>query len=174
MFGLTNLGVVHTLISLAALGFGFHALIRHKEIALRTRSGRLYIWATALTCLTGLPIMQHGGFGKPHVLAIITLLALGAAALAEKRKLFGRWSPYLETVGYSATFFFSLIPGVVETTTRLPLGAPLIKDREGPELQAAMGVLFFLFLVGATVQVLRLRALKQESGCLYPRFQSNN
>jgi hypothetical protein len=34
----------------------------------------------------------------------------------------------------------------------------LITNRDGPELQAAIGVLLLLFLIGATLQVLRLRA----------------
>ncbi|MBL9139911.1 MAG: hypothetical protein JNK85_28830 [Verrucomicrobiales bacterium] len=156
MFGLTSLGVVHTLISLVALGAGLIALIRDREILARSTLGRVYIWTTILVCLTGFPIMQHGGFGKPHALGVLTLIVLVIAALAGRSK-FGGASRYVEVVSYSATFFFHWIPTVVETTTRLPLGAPLIKDRDGPELQAATGVLFLLFLIGATAQVLRLR-----------------
>jgi uncharacterized membrane protein len=157
MLGLTTLGIIHTAISLVALGAGIVALIRDKEITPRNFVGKLYIWTTVLVCLTGFPIMQHGGFGKPHALGVITLLVLVVAALAGKGK-FGRASRYLETVSYSATFFFHWIPTVVETTTRLPVGSPLITNRDGPELQAATGVLFLLFLIGATLQVLRLRA----------------
>lgn len=158
MLGLTSLGIVHTAISLVALGAGIIALVRDKEITSRNGIGKLYIWTTVLTCLTGFPIMQHGGIGKPHVLGIITLVVLVVAALAGKGKLFGRASSYVEVVSYSATFFFHWIPTVVETTTRLPVGAPLITNRDGPELQAATGVLFLLFLIGATLQVLRIRA----------------
>jgi hypothetical protein len=109
-----------------------------------------------LTCLTGFPIMQHGGFGKPHALGIITLVVLIIAALAGKGR-FGRVSRYVEVVSYSASFFFHWIPTVVETATRLPVGSPLITNRDGPELQAATGVLFLLFLIGATLQVRRMR-----------------
>jgi uncharacterized membrane protein len=156
MLGLTSLGIVHTAISLVALGAGIIALIRDKEITSRNGIGKLYIWTTVLTCLTGFPIMQHGGFGKPHVLGIITLVVLVVATLAGRGK-FGGLSRYLEVVSYSATFLFHMIPGFVETTTRLPVGAPLIKDREGSELQMVTGVLFLLFLIGATLQVLRIR-----------------
>jgi hypothetical protein len=157
MLGLTNLGIVHTAISLVAVGAGIAAFIRDKEINPRNGLAKVYVWTTVLTCLTGFPIMQHGGFGKPHALGIITLVVLIVAALAGKGKL-GSASPYVEVVSYSATFFFHMIPTLVETTTRLPAGAPLIKDRDGPELQAATGVLFFLFLVGAGWQIWRLRA----------------
>jgi len=155
---MTNLGIIHTGISLIALGAGIVALVRDKEITSRNAVGKLYIWTTVLTCLTGFPIMQHGGFGKPHALGVITLLTLVVASVAGKGKFFGRAARYVETVSYTATFLFHLIPGLVETTTRLPVGAPLIKDREGPELQAATGVLILLFLIGATLQVIKLRA----------------
>jgi uncharacterized membrane protein len=157
MLGLTSLGMVHTAISLVALGAGIVALVRDKEITSRNGLGTLYIWTTVLTCLTGFPIMQHGGFGKPHALGIITLLVLIVAALAGKGKLFGRASRYVEAISYSATFFFHWIPTLVETTTRLPVGKPLIADRDGPELQAATGGLFLLFLIGAALQVRRMR-----------------
>jgi uncharacterized membrane protein len=156
MLGLTNLGIIHTAISLVALGAGVVALFRDKEITSGSALGKLYIWTTVLTCLTGFPIMQHGGFGKPHALGIITLLVLVVAALAGRGKL-GRASRYVEVVSYSATFFFHWIPTIVETTTRLPVGAPLITNRDGPELQAATGVLFLLFLIGAALQIRRLR-----------------
>jgi len=37
--------------------------------------------ATAITSPTGFGIFQHGGFGKPHVLGIVTLLVLAIAAV---------------------------------------------------------------------------------------------
>ena len=83
---------------------------------------------------------------------------LGVAAVAGTSSLFGRASRYVETVSYSATFLFHLIPAITETSTRLPVGAPLVSNRDGPELQAAAGVLFLAFLIGATLQVRWLRA----------------
>ncbi len=154
--GLTTLGVVHTAISLVAVVAGFIAFARYKEITLRTLAGRWYVWTTVLTCLTGFGIFQHGGFGKPHALGIITLVALAVAAAAGKRKL-GGWSRYIEAVAYSATFLFHWIPAITETSTRLPLGAPWLASPEAPELKAATGVLLVLYLVGVTLQILRLR-----------------
>ena len=157
MTGLTTLGILHTAISLVALGSGIVALIRYREIPAGLFIGKLYIWTTVLTCLTGFPIMQHGGFGAPHVLGIVTLAMLIVAAVAGRTKAFGAGSRYVETIAYSATFFFHWIPTLVETTTRLPVDAPLVADRDGPELQAATGVLSLLFLAGASLQVMRLK-----------------
>jgi hypothetical protein len=157
MSGLTNLGILHTAISLVAVGAGAVALLRDREISPRNRVGQLYIWTTVLTCLTGFPILQHGGFGKPHALGIITLFVLVVAALAGKRK-FGRVSHYVEAVSYSATFFFHMIPAFTETSTRLPVGRPLVSNPEAPALQAAIAIVFVIFLVGVTLQLRRLRA----------------
>ncbi len=158
MFGLTRLGIVHTAISLVAVVAGFVALIRDKEISPANRVGQIYVVATVLTCLTGFGIFQHGGFNKAHVLGIITLVVLALAWVAGHSALFGRASRYIATIGYSATFLFHMIPGITETTTRLPLGHPLLPNGDAPALQAATGVLFVLFVIGATLQVRLLRA----------------
>jgi uncharacterized membrane protein YhaH (DUF805 family) len=51
-----------------------------------------------------------------------------------------------------------MIPAVTETATRLPVKAPLVANAEAPALQAVIGVLFVVFLIGAALQVRRLRA----------------
>jgi hypothetical protein len=160
MLGLTSLGTVHTVISLIALAAGFVALARHQQISTRARSGVVFVGGTVLSCLSGLGIFQHGGFGNPHVLAIVTLVVLGVAYAAEYRALFGALSRYVATVSYSLTFFFHFIPGTVETLTRLPAGAPYLANPDDPKAQPIIGLFFLLFLVGATLQVLRLRAAR--------------
>jgi len=157
MLGLTSLGTIHTAISLVAVVAGLIALFRDKEINPKNRLGMLYLLTTLLTCLTGFGIFQHGGFGKPHALGVITLLVMALAAGAGWKGWFGRAAPYVATLGYSATFLFHWIPAVTETSTRLPLGAPLLASAEAPELKAVTGLLFLLYLIGATLQVLRLR-----------------
>lgn len=157
MMGLTTLGIVHTLISLIALFAGIVAFVRYREISARTQMGRVYIVATVLTCLTGFGIFQHGGFGKAHVLGIVTLLVLGVALLASKGRFGQGFSPYLETVAYSMTFFFHLIPGFTESLTRLPLSEPFASGPDDPRLQPIIGVCFLLFLIGTILQVRALR-----------------
>jgi len=163
MAALSTLGIIHTAISLVAVGSGIVSLVRTGDISLRNGVGRTYVITTILTCLTGFGIFHHGGFGKPHELGIITLVVLGVAWLAGRRK-FGRVSPYVETVLYSMTFFFHLVPGVTETTTRLPVSAPLASGPDDPLVQKLVGICFLLFLVGATLQVIRLRGRISKRG----------
>jgi uncharacterized membrane protein len=163
MFGLTSLGIVHTVISLVAVVAGVIALLRYKEIPPGTTVGQVYIWTTVLTCLTGFGIFQHGGFGKPHALGILTLVVLAIAAVAGRTALLGRASKYVETICYSTTFFFHMIPGFTESLTRLPAGAPVFSSADDPGLQPVIGVVFVLFLVGVVLQVLRMRGAGRET-----------
>lgn len=158
MFGLTQLGVVHTLISIIAVGAGIVALVRYGSISLRTGAGRIYVVTTALTCLTGFPIFQHGGFGPPHAVGVLELVLLAFAAGLEKRAFLGAASRAVETVTYTATFFLHMIPAINETTTRLPPSAPLAAGPQDPLVLGLVTVAFVAFVIGAAVQVVRLRA----------------
>ncbi len=162
MSGLTPLGVLHTAISVAAVLSGFFLLARDGQISPVTRLGRIYIVLTAVAALTGFGIFQHGGFGKPHILGIITLLTLFVAYIARRSFNFSGASKYVETVCYSATILFHLIPAITETSTRLPLHTPLLANAEAPALKAASATLIALFLVGTTVQVIYLKRRERE------------
>jgi uncharacterized membrane protein len=156
MFGLTPLGTLHTAISLVAVVAGFVALARHKEISTRSTSGLVFFWGTVITCVTGFGIFQHGGFGKPHVLGIVTLVVLAVALLAERNGAFARLSRYVATLGYSLAFFLHFIPATFETLTRLPAGAPYLANPDDPKAQPIIGFFLLLFLIGAALQVLRM------------------
>jgi uncharacterized membrane protein len=159
MVGLTPLGIVHTAISLVAVGSGAIALIRDHAISWNNFMGKIYVIATLLTCVSGFGIYQHGGFGRPHVLGIITLLVLALALIAGTGKEpFGKLSPYIRTIGFTLTFFFHLVPGITETATRLPADAPLAPTADARGVQLAIGVCFILFLIAATLQGRKLRA----------------
>lgn len=154
---LSTLGIIHTAISLVAVGAGIAAFARDKRIHPRNGTGALYVVMTVLTCLTGFFIFAHGGFGKPHALGVLTLGVIGFAVAVRSRGLFGRNGPVVEAVLYSLTFFFHMIPAVTETFTRVPSAAPLFADAEDPALKAVIGVIFVVFVLGAVLQVRYLR-----------------
>ncbi|MCE3260973.1 MAG: hypothetical protein K0R43_52 [Pseudoduganella sp.] len=150
---MSPLGIFHTALGLLALGSGFTAYALHRRISPRSKAGLLYIVTTAVVSLTGFGLFAHGGFGKPHALAVLTLLTLALAWGAGARAWFGAASRKVETVAYSFTFFLHFIPGITETFTRLPRGNPLFDSPESPALLAVGGVLFLLFLAGARYQL---------------------
>lgn len=158
MGGLSPLGLFHTAVSLVALVCGVVALARDKEISPGNRLGQTYLAATLITALTALGIFRHGGFGPPHVLALLTLGALAVGAVASFSRIFGRASRYVQAVCYSSTFLFHLVPGFTETLTRLPAGAPIAASQDAPILQAIDAALLALFLAGLAAQMVWLRA----------------
>lgn len=167
MFGLTSLGSLHTLIGLVALVAGAVCFFREGAISTRSRAGQVFVWTTLITCVSSFGIFQRGGFNIAHALGIATLLVLAVAVWAE-RGAFGLLSPYAATVSYSLAYFFHWIPGTTETFTRLPLGAPLFSSPEDPNLERTVGLMFLLFLVGAAVQVWRLRHQQRGSAARQP------
>jgi uncharacterized membrane protein len=152
MSALTSLGIVHTAISLVAVGAGVIALVRDREISPATRVGQVYLWATVLTCLTGFGIFQHGGFGKPHALGVLTLLLVAAAWAAPRVAFLGRHAGRIATAIWSTTFFLHWIPGVTETTTRLPPDAPIFANADDPTLAQVIGLVAVVALVLIVLQ----------------------
>jgi uncharacterized membrane protein len=162
-YGLTSVGVVHTAISLLALGAGIVSLVRHREISLSTGVGRLYVVTTILVCLTGFPIMQHGGPGPAHALGVLTLLVLGFAWAVPRYSLLGARGPALVRLAYTTTFLFHMVPTLAESTTRLPYGHPLFASQDDPGLKPFTGALFLTFAVLATAQYFYFRSQSRRS-----------
>jgi uncharacterized membrane protein len=158
MLGLTGLGVIHTAISVIAVVSGFWLLSRDREITSRTTLGKTYLLTTLATAVTGLGIFQHGGFGPPHALSILTLLALGAGFLASKTGVLQKHSRYLQAVCYTTTMLFHMIPGFTETLTRLPAGDPVFANADAPGLRPIYAALLTVYVLGLAWQLRWLRA----------------
>lgn len=156
MGGLSPLGLFHTGIALVALVAGALALIRDKEIRLDNRLGQIYLGTTLIAAVTALGLFRRGGFGPPHVLALLTLLALALGTLAGATTLFGARSRAIRIVSYTFTLLLGhLIPGFAETLTRIPRGAPFASSPDDPVLQPILGGLVALFAVVVFLQLRR-------------------
>jgi len=152
MFGLTELGVAHTAISLLAIATGVCAFARDKVIVPRNGLGKLYLAATSLTAATGLMIFRHGDFRIGHWFALLTLLAVAIGTVAATTPLFGRAGRYVETFFYSATMLIHLITGSAETLTRLPPSAPLITAANAHLFKDIIAGLVLAFLAALAAQ----------------------
>ena len=152
MFGLTDLGVVHTALSLVAIVTGACAFARDKLIVPRNKLGKLYLATTLLTAATGLMIFRHGGFRIGHWFAVLTLLAVALGTAAAITPLFGRAARYVETFFYSSTMLIHLITGSAETLTRLPPTAPLITAANAYLFTDIIGGLVLAFLAALAAQ----------------------
>jgi hypothetical protein len=151
------LGWFHTIVGGIAIASAIYTLVRHGKISPYTRSGQVYLLATAITAGTALAIYQHGGFTPAHSLAILTFGALGLGTVAAMTQVFGSWSPYIHAVSYSATMLFHSIPALTDGLLRLPVGDPILSSIEDPVLKQCYLGLFALFLVGVTAQFHAIR-----------------
>ena len=153
MLELSSLGAVHTAIALVAVIAGFAMTLRFGRIGTDLALAKTYIGCTALACVTSLGIFMHGGFNVAHSLALMTLVVLGVAIAAGRHRDTSRAATYVETLGFSTTLFFHMIPALNETFTRIPVGAPLFTGPDDPALQRLFGFVFVAYLLGIGLQV---------------------
>ena len=151
------LGWFHTGVAIAALLCGLYALAKYKVISQQQLTGKLYLICTLIAAATALMIYRHDGFGVAHGLAVLTLLALGVGAVAEKTKIFGKFSRYLQAISYSGTFLFHMIPAITDGLMRLPVGDPVVTSIEDPLLQGFYLAFLLTYIVGITLQIRWLR-----------------
>lgn len=161
MSELTTFGIFHTGLSLIGLGAGIAALVKHREIAPNTTLGKNSLAFTLASAVTGLAIFHHGGFGPPHVLSLMTIAVITLGMIANRTSLFGNASFTVQTVSFSATILFHLIPALTETTTRLPPSSPVFPGPDAPPLQIANALMLAAFIVGVVIQLRVLRGPSQ-------------
>lgn len=151
------LGWFHTGIAIIALLSGLYALAKYKVITQQQLTGKIYLICTLIAAITALMIYRHDGFGVAHGLAVLTLLALAVGAVAEKTKIFGKFSSYLQAISYSGTFLFHMIPAITDGLMRLPVGDPVVTSIEDPLLQGFYLAFLSIYIVGIFLQIRWLR-----------------
>jgi phosphatidylglycerophosphate synthase len=159
---LSILGIIHTAISIVAILVAFYALLRSGKIDPATGPGKLYIWLTVITCVTGFPIMKTGHFTPGHYLAIIILILLPLGVYVRSLRIFGKLANYVQVIFLSTTLFLSLIPAVVETLTRLPISQPIANGPNDPVIQKGLSALALLYFVGVIYQLVKLRSRRRK------------
>ncbi|MBE9602250.1 hypothetical protein [Pedobacter sp. MC2016-24] len=150
--GLSNLGIFHTIVGIAAIVAALIGLIRYAKINLNVLSGRVYFLGTVVTSVTALGISKHGGFNPGHAFSIFILLLVSIAFYLHSRKKESMRARYFENFLLSFSFFLSLVPTVNETFTRVPVGHPLAKDISSPVIGQTLLVLLVLFIAGSVYQ----------------------
>jgi uncharacterized membrane protein len=152
------LGIIHTVLSLPPIVFGVWGFLRDGRIDPATRVGRLYLLGMVASIVTSFGLSRAGGFNPGHALGILALVLMAGAVLAPRLGWLGNGAPYVRTLSLSASFLLLLIPGIVETLTRLPSGQPLATGPQSPAVQGCLLTVLVLFLSGTAWQVRRLRA----------------
>ena len=149
------LGIAHTVISIVALIIAAVCLIKNGAINPLSKLGKQYSILTTIACVSSFGLSRSGHFNPGHALGILILILLGIAYFLGKKT-----KPvflYVVLFCTSTTVFLSLIPGVNETLSRLPVGHPFADGPTSPIVQNALKVLLVLYLAGLAIQIVRLK-----------------
>lgn len=159
--GLSNLGIFHTIIGVAAIVAAIASYVRFGKINLGHSSGKIYFYGTLITSLTALGISKHGGFNPGHFFSILIVLLVLVAYYLHTRKKGNNKSRYFENFSLSFSFFLSWLPTINETFTRVPVGKPLAKDISDPLIAKTLLVILILFVWGSVFQFLKQRKINR-------------
>tara|TARA_A100000164_G_scaffold381551_1_gene433733 strand:- start:1873 stop:2364 length:492 start_codon:yes stop_codon:yes gene_type:complete len=154
MPAISFLGWVHTILGISALLIGFYSLAKYKFIKARNLSGEIYLFATLIVAISSLFIYHQGGFGPAHFMGVLAVVAVVVGFIAEKKKIFGIFSPYIETIAYTSTFLFHVLPAITDGLRRLPPSDPYIDSFEDPLLLNFFLLFTSMYIVGLGIQLI--------------------
>lgn len=155
---LSTLGVIHTAVSLIPVLSGLYAFIRHRAIDPATRAGKLYLVGLVLSVATSFTVSSTGGINPGHAFGVIVLLVAFGGVLAARLRWLGRAAPYASTFALSFSFLLSLVPGVNETLTRLPVAHPIAAAPLAPVILQTLLGCAAVFAIGFVAQCWRIHA----------------
>ena len=87
------------------------------------------------------------------MLAVLTLVAVAGGVIMEKVKLFGSFSKYFQTLGYSSTILFHMIPAITDFLLRLPVDDPFADSFVDPLVMGFHVSFILIYIVGITLQM---------------------
>ncbi len=164
---ITLFGWFHTIMGIIAILSGVYSLIKFKIIRFQDFSSKIYLGCTLVAAVSALGIYHQGDGFNPddilgsmnpaHHLAILTLVALIGGRIAEATNIFGGLGKYLQTIAYSATFLFHMIPAITDGLMRLPTDDPIVTNIEDPLLRGFYLAFLITYVVGLLLQILWLR-----------------
>ena len=154
MPAISFLGWVHTILGISALLIGFYSLAKYKFIKARNLSGEIYLFATLIVAISSLFIYHQGGFGPAHFMGVLAVVAVAVGFITEKKKIFGIFSSYIETIAYTSTFLFHVLPAITDGLRRLPPSDPFIDSFEDPLLLNFFLLFTSMYIVGLGIQLI--------------------
>jgi hypothetical protein len=155
---LSTVGYVHTFFGLVGVVLAFYMLIRHRKIDPKSSAGMAYFVAVTVSCILVFALPRNPPDLNPvpgYVLTLLTLTCLFLGFFIRFIRI--RASRFLEVLGLSGSLFFSMVPAINETLTRLPVGAPLASSPQDPLVLKSLGVLAILFVALCVAQIAHIR-----------------
>lgn len=148
--------IIHTLISLVGIFTGF--VVMFGLLAGKRLDGwtKWFLITTVATSVTGFGFPLHH-FGAPHVVGIISLLALAVAIYARyPRQLAGRWR-WIYVVTAMIALYLNVFVGVVQAFQKIPALNAMAPTQTEPPFKLTQLVVLALFIVLTIVAAIRFR-----------------
>ena len=155
---LSTVGYVHTFFGLVAVVLAFYMLIRNRKIDTKSSAGMAYFIAVTVSCILVFALPRNAPGFNPvpgYILTLLTLASLFLGFFIRFSRI--RASRYIEALGLSGSLFFSMVPAINETLTRLPVGAPLASSPQDPLVLKSLCVLAILLVALCVAQIANIR-----------------
>jgi len=159
--GLSSVGIFHTVIVIIAIIAAIISYVRYGKINLGHLTGKIYFYFTIITSLTSLGISKRGGLNPGHAFALFIIILLLVAYFLHAKKQGNNRSRFFENFYLSLSFFFSWLPTINETFTRVPVGHPWAKGPADPLIAKTLLLFLVLFIVGSVYQFRQQRKLNK-------------
>ncbi|MFI2743497.1 hypothetical protein ACG2LH_12215 [Zhouia sp. PK063] len=150
--GLSNLGIFHTIVGVAAIVGAIIDYARYGKINLDSYFGKIYWYGTLITSLTALGLSSIKGINPGHILALLIIILITIAGYLYYKKKGYIKARFVENFFLSFSFFLSLIPTVNETFNRIPVSHPLANGPQDPLIKNTLLILFVVFIIGSVFQ----------------------
>ena len=148
--------------STAVESAGLFMLGRYRRIRPESPAGMFYFITIVTSCVLVFALPRKTpGLNPAHILTFLTVLSVAIGTFIRFRDV--RWRHFVEAIALSASLFFSLVPAINETLTRLPADAPFAKLPKDPVVLNALGVLVVLFVVLLVFQIIALRTAEKQT-----------
>ena len=137
---------VHVILSLIGIVTGIVVLFGMLSAKRLDGLTAIFLATTVLTSVTGF-FFHSASFGPPHVIGVISLVALAIAILAlYVYRLAGSWR-WIYVAGAVLALYFNVFVGVVQAFQKLPFLSPLAPTQSEPPFLIAQAVVLTIFLV---------------------------
>jgi hypothetical protein len=146
----------HVILSLIGIASGIvvlFAMLRGKRVP---RFTALFLSSTVATSVTGF-LFHSAKFGPPHVVGVISLIALAVAIAALYAfHLAGRWRWIYVAAAVTALYLNAFV-GVVQTFQKVETFRALAPTQTEPPFAIAQGLVLIVFVVLGVLAVRRFR-----------------
>ena len=136
---------LHVILSLIGIVTGIVVLFGMLSAKRLDGLTAIFLATTVLTSVTGF-FFHSASFGPPHVIGVISLVALAVAILAlYVYRLAGSWR-WIYVAGAVLALYFNVFVGVVQAFQKLPFLSPLAPTQSEPPFLIAQAVVLTIFL----------------------------